>query len=408
MSLLLSLDLTGRRAVVAGAGTVAGRRVRSLLDAGAEVLVIAPEAGDDVARLASHGDVRWERRSVVASDLDGAWLVIAATDDADINMQVAAWAAERTVWCVNASDGLATAARLAAVSRHGDLSVGVVSDGAPDPARVARVRDGLAALLDAGQVDLRRVRRHGGRVVLVGSGPGAVDLITVRGARLVAEADVVVTDRLGATGLLAALPEHVEIINVGKSPDNHPVPQHEINAILVDRASRGLTVVRLKGGDPFIFGRGGEEVHACLSAGIPVEVVPGITSALAGPALAGIPPTQRGIAASVVITSGHAGPDETARAALRSGATLIVLMGVTALPEFIEAAREEGAAPGTPVAIIESATTPRERVTRASLGGVLDAAAEAGVKPPALIVFGAVAEPQLLASALAATPAPTD
>lgn len=406
MSLLLSLDVVGRRALVAGAGTVAARRVRSLLDAGADVLVVAPEAEEDVARLASHGDVRWERRRAAASDLDDVWLAIAATDDADINMQIAAWAAERRVWCVNASDGLATAARVAAVSRHGDLSVGVVSEGAPDPARVARVRDGLAALLDAGQVDLRRVRRRGGRVILVGSGPGAVDLITVRGARLLSEADVVVTDRLGATGLLAALAEHVEVINVGKSPDNHPVPQHEINAILVDRAAQGLTVVRLKGGDPFIFGRGGEEVHACMAAGVPVEVVPGITSALAGPALAGIPPTQRRIATSVVITSGHAGPDETARAALRSGATLIVLMGVTALPQFVEAALEEGVAGETPVAIIESATTPRERVTRARLADALDVAERASVKPPAILVFGQVAAVDLLASALAATPAP--
>ncbi len=404
MSLLLSLDVADRLVVVVGGGAVAARRVRGLLDSGADVTVVAPECGTDIAAQVSHGDVRWVDRKVRATDLDGAWLVIAATDDADINMQVAAWAADRRTWCVNSSDGFSTKARVAAVSRHGDLSIGVVSEGAPDPARVARVRDSLGALLDAGQVDMRRVRRRAGRVVLVGSGPGSVDLITVRGARLVAEADVVVTDRLGATGLLAALPEHVEVINVGKSPDNHPVPQHEINEILIDRARRGLTVVRLKGGDPFVFGRGGEEVHACAEAGIPVEVVPGVTSALAAPALAGIPPTHRQVSTSVVITSGHAGPEPTARAALGEGATLVVLMGVAALPAFVEAAVEEGADPSTPVAIIESAATVRERVTRGSLADIVRIAGETAVKPPAVIVFGRVAAPAFLASALAATP----
>ncbi len=390
--------------MVVGGGAVAARRTRGLRDSGARVTVVAPECGTDIAAQVSHGDVRWIDRKVRATDLDGAWLVIAATDDADINMQVAAWAAERRIWCVNSSDGFSTKARVAAVSRHGDLSIGVVSEGAPDPARVARVRDSLGALLDAGQVDLRRVRRHGGRVILVGSGPGAVDLITVRGARLVAEADVVVTDRLGATGLLAALPEHVEVINVGKSPENHPGPQDQINEILVDRALRGLTVVRLKGGDPFVFGRGGEELHACVEAGISVEVVPGITSALAAPAAAGIPATHRGVATSIVVTSGHAGPDATARAALADGATLIVLMGVAALGQFVEAALEVGADPSTPVAIVESAATARERVTRGEVHDIVRIAGETEVKPPAVIVFGRVAAPAFLTSALAATP----
>ncbi|MDN4472456.1 uroporphyrinogen-III C-methyltransferase [Demequina zhanjiangensis] len=404
--MLLSLDVADREVVVAGGGAVAARRVRALLDSGARVTVISPEAGDDVTRLASHGDIRWERRRVRPEDLDGVWLAIAATDDPDVNLMVARWASDRRVWCVNSSDGFSTSARVAAVSRHGDLAVGVVSEGAPDPSRVARVRDSLGALLDEGQVDLRRVRGRRGRVVLVGSGPGSSDLITVRGARLLAEADVVVTDRLGATGLLAALPETVEVINVGKSPDNHPVPQHEINDILVDRARKGLTVIRLKGGDPFVFGRGGEEVHACVEADIPVEVVPGITSALSAPALAGIPPTQRGIAASVLITSGHAGPEPAVRAALGHGVTVIVLMGVAALPAFVEAALEEGADPSTPVAILESATTARERVTHGTVSDIVRIAGEMAVKPPAVIVIGKVAEPELLASALAATPRP--
>jgi uroporphyrin-III C-methyltransferase/precorrin-2 dehydrogenase/sirohydrochlorin ferrochelatase len=195
----------------------------------------------------------------------------------------------------------------------------------------------------------------------------------------------------------------VEIINVGKSPDNHPVPQAAINELLVDRALAGKTVVRLKGGDPYVFGRGGEEVHACLAAGIDVEVVPGVTSALAVPAAAGIPVTQRGITASVLITSGHAGPDAAACAAMSAGATVVVLMGVTALAQFITAAVDGEVPPDTPVAIIEKGTTAQERITRGTVSTIVRIAEETGVKPPAIIVIGQVAHPGLLASELAAT-----
>jgi uroporphyrin-III C-methyltransferase/precorrin-2 dehydrogenase/sirohydrochlorin ferrochelatase len=400
---LVSLDVNGRRVVVAGAGGVGTRRARALVAAGADVVVVSPQATDDIAQLARHGDLTWHARTVTASDADGAWLVIAATDNPTANADLTQWCEEHHVWCINASDASKSPARMAAQASHGDLALGVVSLGDADPRRAVRVRDALSATIEAGDVDMRHVRSRDGRVVLVGSGPGADDLITVRGLRFLSEADVVVVDRLGATGLLDRLPDDVEIINVGKSPDNHPVPQAEINALLVDRALAGNTVVRLKGGDPFVFGRGGEEVHACLAAGVDVEVVPGVTSALAVPARAGIPVTQRGITASVLITSGHAGPDAAACAAMSAGATVVVLMGVTALAQFITAAVDGGVPADMPVAIIEKGTTPQERITRGTVSTIVRIAKETGVKPPAIIVIGQVAHPGLLASELAAT-----
>ncbi|WNM25444.1 uroporphyrinogen-III C-methyltransferase [Demequina capsici] len=404
MTALFGLALTGRRVVVVGAGKVASRRVRRFLAEGAHVCVVAPAASDDIRRHAQHGDLEWRDREAAAADLDDAWFVLAATDDPAVNAAVVSWADARRIFSIDVSDGSRGSARQAASSQHGDLAVGVVSTEGPDPARIRAVRDAVAAHIDAGGVDLRRRRTHEGRVILVGSGPGDPSLITVRGRQALSEADVVVTDRLGATELLVTVPYDVEVVNVGKSPDNHPVPQHEINALLVDRAKRGLVVVRLKGGDPFVFGRGGEEVHACLEAGVPVEVVPGVTSALSVPALAGIPVTQRQVAGTVVITSGHAGADPTAVAAMVEGATLVVLMGVNALPGIVQAGLDAGAAPGMPVAIIERGSTPQERITRTVLSDAVRSAGETGVKPPAIIVIGQVAHPELLASAAAATP----
>lgn len=405
MTALFGLDLGGRRVVVAGAGHVASRRVRRFLAEGADIVVVAPEASDDVRRHAQHGDLEWRERGIVPSDLDDAWFVLAATDRPEVNDDVAAWAGERRVFCIDASDAAKGTARQAAASRHGDLVVGVVSTDRPDPARIRAVRDAVAAHIDAGEVDLRRRRSGHGRVILVGSGPGDPGLITVRGRQALAEADVVVTDRLGATELLVTVPYDVEVINVGKSPDTHPVPQDQINRILVEHARAGRTVVRLKGGDPFVFGRGGEEAHACIVAGVPVEVVPGVTSALSVPALAGIPVTQRGISTSVLVTSGHAGADAAAVAAMAAGATVVVLMGVAALPGIVAAGLEGGAEPSTPVAIIERGTTADERITRGTLSDIVRLSGETGVKPPAVIVIGDVARPELLASQAAATPA---
>jgi uroporphyrin-III C-methyltransferase/precorrin-2 dehydrogenase/sirohydrochlorin ferrochelatase len=406
---LLGIDLTDRLVLVAGGGPVAARRVLALLAAGAKVRVVAPELCEDLAELAAAGDVTWRAGEPAEADLSGAWLVHALTGDPGTDAALARWAEQRRTWCVAGAAGELGSARTPAVTRHGDVLVGVVAvrgrddgAGAPvaaDPGRAAAVRDDLAAHLRAGRGDLRRGAPSGapGTVTLVGGGPGDVELLTVRGRRALAEADVVVADRLGPRAVLAELRPGVEVVDVGKAPGHHPVPQEEINRILVERAQRGQAVVRLKGGDPYLLGRGGEEVLACREAGVPVVVVPGVSSALAVPAAAGIPVTHRGTATSLHVVTGHDGLDEPSLLALRQrSGTVVVLMGVTTLPHLVAQALAAGADPATPVAIVENGTLPAQRVTRAPLGRVVAAAGAARVKAPAVVVVGDVADPTLL------------
>jgi uroporphyrin-III C-methyltransferase/precorrin-2 dehydrogenase/sirohydrochlorin ferrochelatase len=236
-----------------------------------------------------------------------------------------------------------------------------------------------------------------GRVDIVGGGPGPLDLMTVRAWRLMARADVVVMDRLGPTDIQELLGPDVEIIDVGKRPGHHPVPQEDINALLIARARAGSRVVRLKGGDPFVFGRGGEEVAACLAAGVPVEVVPGLTSAVSVPQAAGIPVTQRGVSSGIHIVNGQAEISASTFAALADDTvTTVVLMGVSALPRLVAAALRAGARADRPVAIVESGHTPRQRTTRTTLGAAVTDAAMAAVRNPAVIVIGDVARADLL------------
>lgn len=408
MTTMLGVEVRGRTVLIAGGGPVAARRGRALLADGARVRFVAPWACEDVADLLANADpedsVMWIPRDVRPGDLRDAWLVHAATDDPGVNRDVARWAEERRVWCVNAGEVAAGTARTPAVTRSGQVLVGVVSDAAEpheaDPRRTRTVRDAIAEHLRSGVPDQRRHRTGGGVVTLVGGGPGAVDLLTVRGRRALAEADVVVTDRLGPTSVLDELAPDVEVVHVGKTPGHHPVPQDEINAILVEQAHRGRAVVRLKGGDPFVYGRGGEEVVACREAGVRVEVVPGVSSALSVPALAGIPLTHRGVVASFQVVSGHAPLAPAALAAVRDrSATLVVLMGVAALGRIVGQALDAGAEAGTPVAVIEHGSTPRQRVTRATIGTVVARAAAVGVGNPAVVVIGDVAAEDILEGA---------
>lgn len=237
-----------------------------------------------------------------------------------------------------------------------------------------------------------------GRVDLVGGGPGPADLMTVRAYRLLMEADVVVADRLGPfEELRAHLRPEVEVIDVGKRPGHHPVPQDEINALLVHHARRGRRVVRLKGGDPFVFGRGGEEVIACESAGVPVTVTPGISSAISVPQSAGIPVTHRGVASAVHVVNGQG---EFTRSAVASMAdttvTTVVLMGVAAIPRLAAAAREGGVSADTPVAIVENGCSRDQRTIRSTIGAIVADAEEAHVINPAVIVIGEVARAGIL------------
>lgn len=391
MTTLVGLDLTGRRVVVAGAGEVGTRRARGLAAEGAHVVLVDPSPSDAARELASAppgGRVELLQRPVTEADLDAAWLVVAATANPGVDAAVAGWCEERRLWCIHGSTGTA---RSVAVTRHDGVVVGVVSDADPDPRRTASVRDALALHLASGEVDLRRRRGHRGRVVLVGGGPGDPGLVTLAGLQALAGADVVVADRLGTSGLLERLPPEVEVVHVGKTASSHPVPQAEINRLLVERAARGQVVVRLKGGDPFVYGRGGEEVYACRRAGVDVEVVPGISSALAVPALAGIPLTQRGVSPSVHVSSGHTGVEPAALAALAAGATLVLLMAVASLAEICAAAVAAGVDADLPVAIVENGSTDLQRVSHATLSTAAEVAASVGVRSPAVVVVGAVA-----------------
>lgn len=228
-----------------------------------------------------------------------------------------------------------------------------------------------------------------GRVVLVGAGPGADDLITVRGLRMLEQADVVVADRLVPVDLLHGLGPDVEIIDVGKTPHHHPVPQDAINALLVDRARRGQFVVRFKGGDPFVLGRGGEEVLACRAAGVPVEVVPGVTSAFAGPAAGDVPVTHREVSRGVLVISGHDALDVPSLVEWQH--TIVVLMGMRRLRELTAGLIRGGKAADTPVTVVQSAWTKDQRQVSASLAGIANRVDLEGLGNPAVIVIGDVA-----------------
>ena len=387
----LALRLDGRRVLMVGGGAVATRRAPALLAAGALVEVVSPELTPALRAHADAGRLTWHERAFVPSDVDGAWLVQVAVDDAAAAAQVSVAADERRVFCVRADDRDAATAWTPAVTRHGNVTVAVTDDG--DRRRALAVRDFVAAALESTPV--AEPASSGGQVVLVGSGPGDPELITVKGRRLLARADVVVADRLVPGMLLGELRPEVEFVDAAKIPYGPSAAQEEINRILVDRARKGHLVVRLKGGDPFVFGRGGEEVLACAEAGVPVTVVPGVTSSIAAPALAGIPVTHRGVAHEFTVVSGHVPPeselslvDWAALARLRG--TLVIMMGLKNLPAIAARLIAEGKPAGTPAAVVQEGSTESQRSLRATLGTIAEATRAAGIRPPAVVVVGDV------------------
>ena len=388
----LLLDLAGRTVLVVGGGEVATRRAERLAEAGALVVVVAPAAGARLRELAA--EVR--EREFRPDDLDGAWLAAACTDVPAVNAAVADAAQARRVFCIRADDASGGTARTPAVARRDGLTIAVT--GADDPRRSVALRNAIATALDLGELPARPVRPPAtGSVALVGGGPGDPELITVRGRRLVAAADVVVVDRLAPRTLLDELPDDVEVIDCGKSAHRHNLSQDEINAVLVDRARAGRRVVRLKGGDPFVFGRGGEEWLACVAAGVPVTVVPGVSSALAAPASAGIPLTHRGLAADFTIVSGHLDPGRPPDTgldwdALAKASTLVLLMSIERLELITAALVAHGRDGATPAAVIERATLDGERVVRAPLRDLAAHVRRSGVGAPAVIVVGHVVD----------------
>ena len=397
----LSLRLAGRRVLVVGGGTVALRRVAGLRAADAEVVVVSPRLTPALADMAARGLITAHQRDYQPGDLDGAWLVLACTDQPQVNEAVAADAERQRVWCARADDAAASAAWVPAVGRAGAVTVAV--NAGRDPRRAAALRDRFVdtvagadrpALADA---EPATSWRTAGWVSIVGGGPGDPGLITVTGLRRLRAADVVLTDRLAPLELLADLAPGVQVVDAAKVPGGPAMRQDRINHALVEHARAGRAVVRLKGGDPFVFGRGREEVEACLTAGVPVEVVPGITSAISVPAAAGIPVTHRGVSQGFCVLAGHVRPGDSRSsvdwaALARSGMTLVLLMAVDHLAAIAATLISAGLPAGTPGAVVSDGWTRLQRVVTAPLAELADAVKLAGVTNPAVVVIGDVAQ----------------
>ncbi|WP_406001923.1 uroporphyrinogen-III C-methyltransferase [Streptomyces sp. NBC_00829] len=389
----VGLRLSGRRVVVLGGGQVAQRRLPALIAAGADLVLVSPSATPSVEAMAAAGEIAWERRRYAEGDLADAWYALIATSDAEANGRASAEAERTRTWCVRADDAGAATAWTPATGRSEGVTVAVLTG--RDPRRSAAVRDAIVEGLRDGSLAAPHHRTRTPGVALVGGGPGDPDLITVRGRRLLAEADVVIADRLGPRDLLDELPPHVEVIDAAKIPYGRFMAQEAINNALIEHAKAGKAVVRLKGGDPFVFGRGMEEAEALAEAGIPCTVVPGISSSISVPGAVGIPVTHRGVAHEFTVVSGHVAPDDerslvdwASLAKLRG--TLVVLMGVDKIGAIARALVAHGKSAGTPVALVQEGTTASQRRVDATLGTVAEVVRAEDVRPPAVIVIGDV------------------
>ena len=344
-----SLELDGLPVLVCGGGPAALSAIRQLLDTGAVVTVVAPEIGATVADLAARGLLIMRRRPPAPDDFTGAVLVVPATGVAERDQMIAAAARDHGVPAVSA---------------------------APAP-----VDEPTGA----------------GSVILVGGGPGDLGLLTVAGLEAIKEADVIVCDRLAPLAALQHARPEAEIIEVAKIPRGTSTSQQRINEILIEHASTGRkTVVRLKGGDPFVFGRGGEEWQACVAAGIPVTVIPGVTSAVAGPALAGVPLTHRELTQGFTVISGHAPPGDATstlnwQALATANTTLVIMMGVATLSAITAELIKHGLAPDIPAMTVADAAMPSQQAVRGTLADIAARTTKANIKPPAITVIGAVA-----------------
>lgn len=351
--LRVELSVAGRAVLVVGGGPAALGKIALLRDSDADVTVVAPTVMASIADLAERGLIRWHQRDLDDTDIDSSWLVYAATGDDAADAEVALRSAARQRFCLPGSAGV-----------------------------------------DAPEVAGRT--GPGGRVVLVGGGPGDPGLITVTGLTAIREADVVVHDRLAPLAVLDEVRKGAVIIDVSKIPGGATTPQEEINRVLVEHAAAGKTVVRLKGGDNFVFGRGGEEWQACAAAGIEVQIVPGVSSALAVPALAGIPLTHRTANQGFTIITGHVPPGDPRSmldyaALARSRTALVIMMGVGNLSAIADELIAQGMDPRTPAATVADGSMPGQRTVLSTLGEIGAATAAAGVRPPAITVIGAVA-----------------
>ena len=443
------LDLRGRRVVVIGGGEVAARKVRMLQRAAADVLVVAPELHAELADEASHGRIQHRAGLFHATDLDEVWLVVAATGDAEVNRAISKAAAERRIFVNAVDDSAACSLLMPAIVDRSPLVMAVgTGGGAPVLARrtraqlealfpnslsalaaaatrwrerarsvlpdtdrrrrfwdrfysgaaalpvtaegldrhIERALDAAAAAARAGGEDLR------GEVWLIGAGPGDPDLLTLRALQLLQECDVVLYDRLVSDAVLERVRRDAERIFVGKEYGSHRATQTYIHELMLEHARRGRRVARLKGGDPMVFARGGEELAVLAAAGIPVTVVPGVTAALGAAAAAGIPLTHRGISQAVtfVTAMGEAAAALDWRALAAPLQTAVFYMGMTQLPQIIARLRAHGAPGGRAAAIVESATLAEERLVTGTLDDIVERSVQAQVRAPALLIVGDV------------------
>ncbi|MGW5422998.1 uroporphyrinogen-III C-methyltransferase [Streptomyces sp. NPDC003943] len=389
----VGLRLAGRRVVVFGGGQVAQRRLPALIAAGARVTLVSPSATPSVDAMAEAGEITWIRRRYEAGDLTDAWYALVATSDPVANAAISAEAERTRTWCVRSDDAEAATAWTPATGASEGVTVAVLTG--HDPRRSAAVRDAIVEGLRDGSLAAPAHRARTPFVALVGGGPGDPDLITVRGRRLLAEADVVIADRLGPRDLLSELPPHVEVIDAAKIPYGRYMAQEAINNALIEHAKQGRSVVRLKGGDPFVFGRGMEEAQALAAAGIPCTVVPGISSSISVPGAVGIPVTHRGVAHEFTVVSGHVAPDDP-RSLVDWGSlakltgTLVILMGVDKIGKIAETLIAHGKSPDTPLALVQEGTTATQRRVDATLATVAETVQAEEVRPPAVIVIGDV------------------
>lgn len=388
---LVGLRLEGKKVVVIGGGSVAQRRLPLLVSSGADVHVITRVATPAVEGMRG---ITLALRDYRHGDLEGAWYAIAATDEPEVNAAVVAEADARQIFCVRADIARDGTAVTPASFEYEGLAVGVLAGG--EHRRSAAIRSAIHEALQQGVITVDTPDVVRGGVALVGGGPGDPELITVRGRRLLAHADVVVADRLAPPELLAELPPHVEVIDAAKIPYGRAMAQDAINAVMIERAKAGKFVVRLKGGDPFVFARGYEEVLACADAGVPVTVVPGVTSAIAVPELAGVPVTHRSVTHEFVVVSGHVAPGHPEslvnwNALAAMSGTIVLLMAVERIEQFADALLKGGRPADTPVLVVQSGTTAAERTVRATLADAPQRIREEGIRPPAIVVIGTVA-----------------
>ena len=444
------LNINDKRTLIVGSGVVAARKADLLLRAGSRLTVIAPELGEELSMLAERYEFTHRKHELCASDLAGCVIVFGCSDDDDVNLKLRQLAADAGIM-VNVPDETESCDfTMPAVVDRTPLLIAISSGGSSPllvrmlkarfettiPAAYGRLaefagsyRDRIKKLIP----NSRRRRRFWeamvsgpvaehlfsnqpeqarslmesqleeaaaagdkppeGEVYLVGTGPGDPDLLTFRALRLMQQADVVLYDRLIGDGILNLVRRDAERIYVGKLKNNHTVPQEEIGRMLIELAQKGKRVLRLKGGDPFVFGRGGEEIEALSEHGIAFQVIPGVTAASGCAAYAGIPLTHRDQAQACIFVTGHEKDGKLNLnwdTLVQPRQTVVFYMGLTSLAAIAQGLLDHGAAPSTPAAVIENGTRAGQRVVTGTLQTMVGKTAQAGIKSPALIIVGSV------------------